>query len=101
MAQMAIPFATIAIDRWRDYKAVPPSLIGGPDAATAILSTVAASMVSLAALVLTITMVVVLLLFTIGNVFVVWRLQRQTKHTTNHIREEREVLQQQLRTRRT
>ena len=34
-------------------------LAGGPDAATAVLSTVAASMVSLTALVLTITMVVV------------------------------------------
>ncbi len=42
-----------------DYEAIPKSLVGGPDAATVILSTVAASMVSLAALVLTITMVVV------------------------------------------
>ena len=47
------------LDRVFDYEAIPRSLVGGPDAATAILSTVAASMVSLTALVLTITMVVV------------------------------------------
>ena len=55
----ALSFGTIALDRWLDYEAIPRSLVGGPDAATAILSTVAASMVSLTALVLTITMVVV------------------------------------------
>ena len=38
---------------------MPTSVVGGPDAAADILSTVAASMVSLTALVLTITMVVV------------------------------------------
>lgn len=54
-----ISFGTIAIDRRFDYKLVPQSLTGGPDAAVAILSTVAASMVSLTALVLTVTMVVV------------------------------------------
>lgn len=54
-----LSFATIALDRAFDYEAIPSSLVGGPDAATAILSTVAASMVSLGALVLTITMVVV------------------------------------------
>ena len=59
IAGAAISFATIALDRVFDYKALPTNLVGGPDAATAILSTVAASMVSLAALVLTITMVVV------------------------------------------
>jgi uncharacterized membrane protein len=59
LAGAAISFATIALDRIFDYKALPTNLVGGPDAATAILSTVAASMVSLAALVLTITMVVV------------------------------------------
>ena len=52
-------FGTIGIDRAADFELVPESLTGGPDAAVAILSTVAASMVSLAALVLTITMVVV------------------------------------------
>lgn len=54
-----ISFATIAFDRNAGYEAIPQSIVGGPDAATAILSTIAASMVSLAALVLTITMVVV------------------------------------------
>jgi len=59
LAGAALSFGTIALDRFFDYEAIPQSLVGGPDAATAILSTVAASMVSLAALVLTITMVVV------------------------------------------
>ncbi len=59
LAGVAISFGTIALDRYFDYAAIPESLVGGPDAATAILATVAASMVSLAALVLTITMVVV------------------------------------------
>jgi uncharacterized membrane protein len=54
-----ISFGTIALDRLFAYEAIPRSLVGGPDAATAVLSTVAASMVSLTALVLTITMVVV------------------------------------------
>jgi uncharacterized membrane protein len=48
-----------AIDRRFDFALVPSTLIGGPDAALGILQTVAASIVSLAALVLTITMVVV------------------------------------------
>ena len=55
----ALSFGTIALDRYFDYKLVPKQLVGGPDAAITILGTVAASMVSLAALVLTITMVVV------------------------------------------
>lgn len=59
LAGAVISFATIALDRSFGYKAIPRSIIGGPDAATAVLSTVAASMVSLTALVLTITMVVV------------------------------------------
>jgi uncharacterized membrane protein len=59
LAGAAISFGTIALDRAFEYKAIPRSLVGGPDAATAVLSTVAASMVSLTALVLTITMVVV------------------------------------------
>src|SRR5918994_7781650 len=50
---------SIAIDRAFDFEALPRWLTGGPEAATAILETIAASMVSLAALVLTITMVVV------------------------------------------
>ncbi|MBA2254713.1 MAG: DUF2254 domain-containing protein [Chloroflexi bacterium] len=59
LAGSVLSFGTIALDRMFDYQAIPSSLVGGPDAATAILSTVAASMVSLTALVLTITMVVV------------------------------------------
>lgn len=54
-----LSFLTIAIDRRSDFTLIPESLTGGPDAALAILATVAGSMVSLAALVLTITMVVV------------------------------------------
>jgi uncharacterized membrane protein len=59
VAGAAISFGTIALDRLFDYGALPSSLVGGPDAAISILSTVAVSMVSLTALVLTITMVVV------------------------------------------
>lgn len=56
---VALSGSTIAIDRAFDYELVPQWVSGGPDAAMEILGTVAASMVSLAALVLTITMVVV------------------------------------------
>jgi uncharacterized membrane protein len=59
LAGAGVSFVTLALDRAFGYKAIPRSLVGGPDAAQAILSTVAASMVSLTALVLTITMVVV------------------------------------------
>jgi uncharacterized membrane protein len=59
LAGAALSFGTIALDRHFDYQAIPQSLVGGPDAATEILGTVAVSMVSLTALVLTITMVVV------------------------------------------
>jgi uncharacterized membrane protein len=52
-------FVVLWIDQRFDYALVPRSLTGGPDAALAILAAVATSMVSLAALVLTITMVVV------------------------------------------
>jgi uncharacterized membrane protein len=54
-----ISLVTIALDRAFDYQAVPQALVGRPTSATAILNTIAVSMVSLAALVLTITMVVV------------------------------------------
>jgi uncharacterized membrane protein len=54
-----LSFAALALDRRYDYKALPTSVVGGPEAATAILETVATSMVSLTALVLTVTMVVV------------------------------------------
>jgi uncharacterized membrane protein len=59
LAGVALSLGTIAIDRAFDYELVPRTISGGPDAAMEILGTVAASMVSLAALVLTITMVVV------------------------------------------
>jgi len=59
IAGAVLSFGTISLDRLFDYEAIPQSVAGDPDAASAVLSTVAASMVSLAALVLTITMVVV------------------------------------------
>ena len=59
LAGVGLSFGTIAIDKAYEYRLVPQSISGGPDAALEILGTVAASMVSLAALVLTITMVVV------------------------------------------
>jgi uncharacterized membrane protein len=59
IAGAAISFGTIALDRLFDYGAVPSNLVGDPNAARSILSTVAVSMVSLTTLVLTITMVVV------------------------------------------
>jgi uncharacterized membrane protein len=55
---VGLSFATIAFDR-SVGTVVPRSLSGDPDAALAILTTVAASMVTLTGLVLTITMVVV------------------------------------------
>jgi uncharacterized membrane protein len=59
LAGVGLSVGTIAIDKAYDYELIPQSFSGGPDAALEILGTVAASMVSLAALVLTITMVVV------------------------------------------
>lgn len=59
LAGVGISVGTIALDRYFAYEALPANLVGGPDAAAEILGTVAASMVSLTALVLTITMVVV------------------------------------------
>jgi uncharacterized membrane protein len=59
LAGLTCSVSTIAVDRAFDYDLVPRSLTGGPDASLQILSTIAGSMVSLAALVLTITMVVV------------------------------------------
>src|SRR6478752_2792530 len=58
-AGVALSFATLWIDGQTGYTLIPQPLTGGPDASLSILSAVAASMVSLAALVLTITMVVV------------------------------------------
>ena len=59
LAGAALSFGTLAIDRAFDYEAIPSVLVGDPAAVISILSTIAASMVSLTALVLTITMVVV------------------------------------------
>jgi uncharacterized membrane protein len=59
LAGVALSVLTIGIDRWVGFEALPRWLTGGPDAATAILETIAVSMVSLTALVLTVTMVVV------------------------------------------
>jgi uncharacterized membrane protein len=56
---VTISFGTISLDRAFDYQAIPQVLVGRPTSATAILTTIAVSMVSLATLVLTITMVVV------------------------------------------
>ena len=56
---LVLSLVTIVIDRAFDYGIIPEWMTGGPDAALGILTTIAASMVSLAALVLTITMVVV------------------------------------------
>lgn len=59
LAGLLVSVLTLAVDRALDFDVVPEWLTGGPDAAMAILTTIAASMVSLATLVLTITMVVV------------------------------------------
>jgi uncharacterized membrane protein len=59
LAGAVLSFATIAVDRAFDYDALPGDVVGSPQAAALVLSTTAASMISLAALVLTITMVVV------------------------------------------
>ena len=59
VAGVAVSVGTIALDRWLGPDAVPQVLVPGPDAALFIISTIATSMVTLAALVLTITMVVV------------------------------------------
>ena len=59
LAGVALSIGTIAVDRTRDFEVIPRWMTGGPDAALAVLTTIALSMVSLATLVLTITMVVV------------------------------------------
>ena len=59
LAGVATSFVTLWLDRRNDFDLVPRSLVGDPDVALFLLSSIAASMVSLAALVLTITMVVV------------------------------------------
>ena len=59
LAGVLVSIGTIAVDRAAGFELIPRSLTGGPDAAMGILTTIAVSMVSLATLVLTITMVVV------------------------------------------
>jgi uncharacterized membrane protein len=59
LAGVLLSLATLAVDRATEFGAIPRWLTGGPDAAMGILTTIAVSMVSLATLVLTITMVVV------------------------------------------
>src|SRR3954452_19658826 len=59
LAGVVLSIATLAIDRAFGFDAIPRWVTGDPDSARVILETIAASMVSLAALVLTITMVVV------------------------------------------
>jgi uncharacterized membrane protein len=59
LAGVILAVVTIAIDRATDGTLLSTSITGDPNAAVAILSTAAASMVSLTALVLTITGVVV------------------------------------------
>ena len=59
LAGLLISMLTLAVDRATGFEAIPRWLTGGPDAAMGILTTIAVSMVSLATLVLTITMVVV------------------------------------------
>src|SRR6188768_3677855 len=59
LAGVALSIGTITIDRLTDFDLIPRWMTGGPDAALGILTTIAVSMVSLATLVLTITMVVV------------------------------------------
>jgi uncharacterized membrane protein len=59
LAGLLLSLLTLAVDRATGFEALPRWLTGGPDAAMGILTTIALSMVSLATLVLTITMVVV------------------------------------------
>lgn len=59
LAGVLMSIGTIAVDRAAGFELIPRWLTGGPDAAMGILTTIAVSMVSLATLVLTITMVVV------------------------------------------
>src|SRR6187431_3467731 len=59
LAGVALSIGTITIDRLTEFDLVPRWMTGGPDAALGILTTIAVSMMSLATLVLTITMVVV------------------------------------------
>ncbi len=59
LAGALLSFGTIWLDRSFNYEAIPSEFVGGPHAAASILETIGVAMVSLTALVLTITMVVV------------------------------------------
>jgi uncharacterized membrane protein len=59
LAGMALAFTTVAIDRATDGELISRSITGDPNAGLQLFGTVAASMVSLTALVLSITAVVV------------------------------------------
>jgi uncharacterized membrane protein len=58
-AGIALSVISVAVDRAFDGALIPRALTGGPDAALEILGTVAGSMVSLTALVLTVVLVVI------------------------------------------
>jgi uncharacterized membrane protein len=58
-AGLGLSMTSVAVDRAFDGGLIPRALTGGPDAALEILSTVAGSMVSLTALVLTVVLVVI------------------------------------------
>jgi uncharacterized membrane protein len=58
-AGIALSVISVAVDRAFDGSLIPRALTGGPDAALEILGTVAGSMVSLTALVLTVVLVVI------------------------------------------
>jgi len=58
-AGLGLSMISVAVDRAFDGGLIPRALTGGPDAALEILSTVAGSMVSLTALVLTVVLVVI------------------------------------------
>lgn len=59
IAGVVLSVVTNTVDRALDFDVIPRWLTGGPEAASGILQAIATSMVSLAALVLTVTMVVV------------------------------------------
>ncbi|NLX00315.1 MAG: DUF2254 domain-containing protein [Actinomycetales bacterium] len=59
VAGLILNVITTTLDSMTDFRLIPLSVIGGPDAALGILGAVAASMISLVATVLSITMVVV------------------------------------------
>jgi uncharacterized membrane protein len=59
LAGVALSFVTTAIDSANGFDLLPRSLTGSPEAATQILATIASSTVSLAALVLSLSLVVI------------------------------------------